>query len=86
MAGSKTKFAEATYASQKGKAIVRVNVPPPKPARHADKIIVLPPPPLPTTEEVVPTQLESSSKGVPIVAPVLTDPPRESAKAKVVWP
>lgn len=46
MAGKeKNKFAEAACAARKGKAIVSASAPPPKWARSAEEVAVLPHPP-----------------------------------------
>lgn len=76
MAGKgKNKFVEAARSAHKGKVAAGTSSPPPKRACRADKIIMLPPPPpSPTTKEPSPTQLKSSSRGTPSLAPVQIEP------------
>lgn len=45
----KNKFAEATHAAQKGKAVVGALTPSPKQACRAEEVIFVPPPSSPTT-------------------------------------
>lgn len=71
----KNKFAKAAHVARKGKAATESSGSLPKRARRAEEIIMLPsPPPPPATEELAPTQLESSSRGTPSLTLVQIEP------------
>lgn len=87
MVGKKNKFAEATHATRKGKAIVATSSPSPKQACQEKEIIMLPlPPPPPRIEEPTTTQLNSSSRGTPSLVPVCIEPSQEEAGTRAIWP
>lgn len=87
MAGKgKNKFVEAARSAHKGKVAAGTSSPPPKRACRADKIIMLPPPPpSPTTKEPSPTQLKSSSRGTPSLAPVQIEPSQKEVRNEATW-
>lgn len=66
MVGSRSKFAETTCAAHKGKAVIGATGPFPKHVRQAEKVIMLPPPPQLTIEDLSHSQLESSAMGASV--------------------
>lgn len=87
MVGKKNKFAEVACAACKGKSIAGTFGPPPKWARQAEEIIMLPPPSSPPAiEKPALTQLESSLKGISAAVLVQAEASEEEARAGVTWP
>lgn len=86
MAGSGNRFAEAVRIAHKGKAAAKTTDPPSKCACQVEEVVMLPPIPQPTEEELTLSQPRSFSMGAFTSTPIPADPAPANMGIESLWP